>query len=58
MNPVRVKGGENNVILKYELDVQKLRDFQVQRLPYQMDDKSFKTTPPNFDHEKVERRNR
>lgn len=56
MNPVRVKGGENNVILKYELDIGKLREFQIKRLPYQMDDRSFKTTPPNFDHEKVEKR--
>jgi hypothetical protein len=56
MNPVRVKGGENNVILRYELDIQKLRDFQIQRLPYQMEDKTFKTTPPDFNHEKVEKR--
>lgn len=56
MNPVRVKGGENNVILRYELDIQKLRAFQIQRLPYQMEDKSFKTTPPDFNHEGVENR--
>jgi len=56
MNPVRVKGGDNNIILKYELDIQKLRAFQIQRLPYQMDDKSFKTTPPDFNHDNVERR--
>jgi len=56
MNPVRVKGGENNVILRYELDIQKLRDFQELRLPYQMEDKSFKTTPPDFDHSKVGKR--
>lgn len=56
MNPVRVKGGENNVILKYELDIKKLRDFQIKRLPQQMEDKTFKTTPPDFDHEKVTRR--
>lgn len=56
MNPVRVKGGENNVILRYELDIQKLRVFQIQRLPYQMEDKSFKTTPPDFNHEGVESR--
>ena len=56
MNPVRVKGGENNIILRYELDIQKLRAFQIQRLPYQLDDKSFKTTPPDFNHDNVENR--
>jgi hypothetical protein len=56
MNPVRVKGGENSIILKYELDIQKLRAFQVQRMPYQMDDKSFKSTPPDFNHEKINNR--
>ena len=56
MNPVRVKGGENNIILRYELDIQKLRAFQIQRLPYQLDDKSFKTTPPDFMHDNVENR--
>lgn len=56
MNPVRVKGGENNIILRYELDIQKLRAFQIQRLPYQLDDKSFKTTPPDYNHGNVEKR--
>ena len=56
MNPVRVKGGENNVILKYELKVNELRKFQKLRLPYQRNDKSFKTTPPDFDHEGVDER--
>jgi len=53
MNPVRVKGGENNIILRHELDVQKLREFQIQILPYQLEDKSFKTTPPDFNHDDV-----
>ena len=56
MNPVRIKGGENNVILRYELDILKLRNFQIQRLPYQLNDKTFKTTPPDFDHDKVDNR--
>jgi len=56
MNPVRVKGGENNVILRYTIDVSDLRRFQSQRLPYQLFDKSFKTTPPDFDHEKPNKR--
>ncbi len=56
MNPVRVKGGKNNVVLKYEINIKELRDFQLKRLPYQLDDKSFKTTPPDFDHDKVKNR--
>lgn len=56
MNPVRVKGGENNIILRYELDIEKLRAFQVQRQPYQSEDKSFKPTPPDFNHDRVTQR--
>ena len=56
MNPVRVKGGENNVILRYKLDIAGLRAFQIQRLPYQLNNKAFKTTPPDFDHEKADER--
>lgn len=56
MNPVRVKGGHNNVVLKYEINIEELRKFQSKRLPFQIDDKSFKTTPPDFDHEKVKSR--
>ncbi|WP_313305357.1 RNA-directed DNA polymerase [Empedobacter sp.] len=56
MNPVRVKGGQNNVVLKYEINIQELRNFQSKRLPYQLDDKTFKTTPPDFEHDKVKDR--
>ena len=56
MNPVRVKGGENNIILKCSLDIKNLRDFQKLRLPYQIEDKTYKTTPPDFNHEKVDKR--
>jgi len=56
MNPVRVKGGQNNVVLKYNISIKELRKFQSKRLPYQLDDKSFKTTPPDFDHDKVKNR--
>ena len=56
MNPVRVKGGENNIILRYTIDVSALRRFQTQRLPYQLNDKAFKTTPPDFDHDQPNKR--
>jgi hypothetical protein len=57
MNPIRVKGGENNVILRYEIDIRALRAFQTQRLPYQLNNTAYKTTPPDFDHKKVDERN-
>lgn len=56
MNPIRVKGGENDVIIRYNLDFAGLRAFQIQRLPYQLSDKAFKTTPPDFDHDKAHQR--
>jgi len=58
MNPVRVKGGKNNVIIKYNLDIEELRVFQNKRLPYQIKDKTFKNTPPNYNHEEVMKRGR
>lgn len=55
-NPVRVKGGDNDVILSYELDISALRKFQSQIYVLQKDDPEFKVTPPDFQHEKVEKR--
>ena len=55
-NPVRVKGGDNDVILSYELDMATLRKFQSKTHNLQKDDKEFKMTPPDFQHEKVDKR--
>lgn len=55
-NPVRVKGGGNDVILSYELDIATLRKFQNQTHDLQEDDEKFKMTPPDFQHEKVDKR--
>lgn len=55
-NPVRVKGGDNDVILSYELDIASLRKFQSQTHNLQKDHKEFKMTPPDFQHEKVNKR--
>lgn len=55
-NPVRIKGGDNDVILKYELDISALRKFQSQTYVLQKEDEKFKATPPDFQHEKVEKR--
>lgn len=55
-NPVRVKGGDNDVILSHELDITTLRKFQSQTQNLQKEDKEFKMTPPDFQHEKVDKR--
>lgn len=55
MTPLKVKGGENDTILTYNLDIDKLRDFQKQNVLFQ-DPEEFKNTPPGFDHENVDNR--
>lgn len=52
-NPVRVKGGDNDVIIRYKLDIKALREFQSQTYILQKDHGTFKPTPPDFQHEKV-----
>ena len=54
MNIIRVTGGENSTILTTDLDLNKLRDFQ--SLGYSETDKTFKPTPPGFDHTKPKKR--
>jgi len=51
---IKVKGGENCTILTATLDIKKLREFQFKG--YSETDKTFKPTPPGFDHQKVLRR--
>ena len=50
---VSVKGGDNSTVLVENLDIEKLRDFQYKEHILQMDDKSFKLTPPDFDTDDV-----
>lgn len=57
MNLIKVKGGKNATILVDKIDIQKLRTFQLLPLELQMEDKSYKTTPSNFDRTKVIIRN-
>lgn len=52
---LRLKGGENSVVLLGKIDIKKLRDFQKTRVQGQ-DTTIFKNTPPNFDHLEVEKR--
>jgi len=49
MNKVRVKGGDNNIILVSSIDIKKLRDYQKKKYELQKDDRCFKPTPPRFD---------
>ena len=52
---LRLKGGENSVVLLGKIDIKKLRDFQKNRVSGQ-DTTIFKNTPPDFDHSIVESR--
>ena len=53
---VVVKGGQNSTVLVDDLDIEKLRAFQFKEHILQMDDESFKLTPPDFDKGNVEKR--
>lgn len=46
---VRTKGGINSTILVDEIDISKMRDFQLKGYELQSMDKRFKPTPPGFD---------
>ena len=53
---IRTKGGRNSTILVDTIDVAKLRDFQLKEYVLQKQDGGFKTTPPNFDVEIIEKK--
>lgn len=53
---VTVKGGQNSTILVDDMAIDKLRSFQFKEHITQMDDKSYKLTPPDFSRENVKRR--
>lgn len=50
---MRTKGGRNSTILVDEIDIGKIREFQLKEYNLQAYDKSFKSTPPGFDPEIV-----
>lgn len=56
MDEIRTKGGKNSTILIGEIDIEKLRDFQIKEYELQKEDKSFKPTPPEFDKNEVVRK--
>jgi len=53
---IRLKGGDNIAVLSTELDILKLRAFQIKGYGLQKDDKDFKPTPPDFDSKEVNKR--
>ena len=53
---VRVKGGINPSVLIEDIDLSKLREFQIQEYVGQEANKDFKFTPPNFDKKNVKKR--
>lgn len=55
MSPVKIKGGDNDAIITFDVDIKKLRDFQCQNFIYQ-DTKEFKNTPPGFESKNVDER--
>ena len=48
---LKTKGGINKTILVGEIDIDKLRNFQLKEYELQKEDESFKATPPLFDIE-------
>lgn len=52
---LRLKGGENSVVLLGKIDIKELREFQKTRVPGQ-NTALFKNTPPDFDHTNPENR--
>jgi len=46
---MRTKGGINSTILVDEIDIGRMRNFQLKEYELQAMDKSFKSTPPGFD---------
>lgn len=56
LNPLRIKGGDNQTFLTMRLPLQQLRNHQLKRYGLQKDSKAYKPTPPDFDPTEVERR--
>ena len=55
MTPVKIKGGNNDTIITFTVDIKSLRDFQRQATLFQ-NKEDFKNTPPGYDHDFVSQR--
>ena len=53
---IKIKGGQNYTILIEEINIEKLRNFQLLDYNLQKDDNNFKPTPPDFNKKEVEDR--
>jgi len=53
---IRLKGGKNSTILVEDIDIKKLREFQLLDYETQKKDGLFKVTPPDFDKNNVKQR--
>lgn len=56
LNPLRIKGGDNQTFLTMRLPLQQLRSHQLKRYGLQKDSKEYKPTPPDFDPAEIEKR--
>lgn len=56
MNPLRIKGGENQTFLTMQLPLQQLRTHQLKKFGLQKDSKDYKPTPPDFDRIEIQKR--
>jgi hypothetical protein len=56
LNPLRIKGGDNQTFLSMELPLQKLREHQTLLYGLQKDSNDYKPTPPDFPIEEVRAR--
>ncbi|MCG3862638.1 MULTISPECIES: hypothetical protein [unclassified Photobacterium] len=50
---VKVKGGDNSVIISSEIDLSSLREFQIKEYSYQILNKEYKPTPPDFNKSSI-----
>ena len=56
LNPLRLKGGDNQTFLTMRLPLQQLRSHQLKQYGLQKDSADFKPTPPDFDQLEIRKR--
>lgn len=56
LNPLRIKGGDNQTFLTMRLPLQQLRSHQRKKYGLQKESKEYKPTPPDFDLSEIEKR--
>ena len=56
LNPLRIKGGDNQTFLTMRLPLQQLRTHQLKGYGIQKDSKEYKPTPPSFNSAEIAKR--